>query len=71
MKTFTEAISTKCQTPNAEFKIEISDSKVLVEVGLPIKMDLTEAQAKLLELNIHNAMELVLAPFFNNYDGAV
>ena len=29
-----------------------------------IEDDLTEEEAKLLESNIHNAMELVLAPYF-------
>jgi hypothetical protein len=38
--------------------------KVSVEVELPMELDLTEEEAKLLESNIHNAMELVLAPYF-------
>jgi hypothetical protein len=29
-----------------------------------MKLDLSESEAKLLESNIHNAMELVLAPYF-------
>lgn len=64
IKKFKEAVKTECQTPDAQFNIEINDSKVSVEVELPMELDLTEDEAKLLEANIHNAMELVLAPYF-------
>jgi hypothetical protein len=64
IKKFTEAVKTECQTPEANYNIEINDSKVSVEVELPMELDLTEDEAKLLESNIHNAMELVLAPYF-------
>lgn len=64
IKRFKEAVRTECQTPDAQFNIEINDSKVSVEVELPMNLDLTEDEAKLLESNIHNAMELVLAPYF-------
>ncbi len=64
MRKFTEAVKTECQTPDAQFNIEIKDDKVSVEVELPMSLDLTEEEAKLLESNIHNAMELVLAPYF-------
>ena len=64
IKKFNEAVKTECQTPDAKFNIEINDEKVSVEVELPMKLDLTEDEAKLLESNIHNAMELVLAPYF-------
>ncbi len=60
----TEAVKTPCQTPDAQFNIEIKDKKVSVEVELPMELDLTEKDAKLLEDNIHNAMELVLARYF-------
>ena len=59
IKKFTEAVKTECQTPEANYNIEINDSKVSVEVELPMELDLTEDEAKLLESNIHNAMELV------------
>lgn len=64
IRKFTEAVKTECQTPDAQFNIEISTDKVSVEVELPMELDLTEEEAKLLESNIHNAMELVLAPYF-------
>lgn len=65
MRKFTEALKTKCQTPDAIFNIEIKDDKVSVEIELPMKLDLTESEAKLLESNIHNAMELVLSKYFD------
>lgn len=66
IKKFTEAVRTECQTPEAKYNIEISDDKVSVQVELPMQLDLNEKEAKLLESNIHNAMELVLAPYFLN-----
>ena len=64
IKKFTEAVKTECQTPEANYNIEINSDKVSVEVELPMELDLTEEEAKLLESNIHNMMELVLAPYF-------
>ncbi len=64
IRKFNEAVKTKCQTPDAQFNIEISDKSVSVKVELPMELDLSESEAKLLESNIHNAMELVLAPYF-------
>ncbi len=59
-----EQNSTKCQTPDAQFHIEVSGKRVGCSIDLPIDLDLTDSEAKLLETNIHNAMELVLAPYF-------
>jgi hypothetical protein len=64
IRKFNEAVKTECQTPDAQFNIEINDNKVSVQVDLPMKLDITEEEAKLLESNIHNVMELVLAPYF-------
>ncbi len=64
MRKFTEALKTKCQTPEAQYHIEINNDKISVEVDLPMDLDLSEADAKLLESNIHNMMELVLAQYF-------
>jgi hypothetical protein len=60
-----EALKTKCQTPDAVYNIDISDDKISVVVNLPMKLDITEKEAKILEANIHNAMELVLKTYFN------
>jgi hypothetical protein len=42
IRKFTEAVKTECQTPEANFNIEIGENKVSVEVELPMKLDLTE-----------------------------
>jgi len=71
MRKFTdisEAVKTPCQTEGANYKIEIGDDKVGVEVTLPFKLELSEDDAKLLEDNIHNAMELVLSKYFSEND---
>lgn len=64
IKKFTEAIETECQTPGCKFKTDISDNKISVEIDLPKSLDLNEEEAKLLESNIHNALELVFAKYF-------
>jgi hypothetical protein len=60
-----EALKTKYQTPDAVYNIDISDDKISVVVNLPMKLDITEKEAKILEANIHNALELVLKTYFN------
>lgn len=60
------AQETLCQTPGAVFHTKINPQSVGVSVELPKKLELTEQQAELLEKNIHNAMELVLAPYFKS-----
>ena len=59
-----ESMETPCQTPNAVYNIEINDKSVKCSVDLPFKIDLSEEEAKELEINIHNAMELVLSKYF-------
>jgi len=69
MRKFSEAVRTECQTPEAQYHITISGNKISVEVDLPMELDINEDAANLLESNIHNAMELVLARYFiNNQD---
>lgn len=58
------AIKTVCQTPGTVFHTKIESKKISCEVDLPKPIKLTEKQAELLEANIHNAMELVLARYF-------
>jgi len=58
------AIATPCQTDGAIFVTEIKARQIVVGVGLPFDLDLSEAQAETLEANLHNALELVLAPYF-------
>lgn len=65
-KTITEAVKTKCQTEGAIYQTDISQKNVSVNIKIPFKLDLDKDEAKLLEDNIHNALELVLAPYFKN-----
>ena len=60
------ALKTACQTPGAQYTTIIKGDKIQVQVELPFRNSLTEEQAVLLEANMHNAMELCLAPLFNN-----
>lgn len=58
------AMQTPCQTSGAIFHTEVSERRVSVSVDLPMALELDEAAAELLEANLHNAMELVLARYF-------
>ncbi len=64
IKKFNEAIKTKCQTPGVVYKTKIEDRNISIDLSLPKKLDISEEEAKLLEANIHNALELVLAQYF-------
>ena len=59
-----ESIKTPCQTPGAVFNIDINDESVTCKVELPFSLDLSNDEAKELEGNIHNAIELVLSKYF-------
>jgi hypothetical protein len=58
------AVTTPCQTPGAVYSTDISDRRVIVVVELGRSIKLTESGAKLLEDNIHNAMDLILARYY-------
>lgn len=66
IKKFNEAIETECQTDGAIYQTDISEDIITMTVKLPFALDLDEKEAELLETNIHNAMELVLVPYFKN-----
>jgi len=61
-----EALKTKCQTGDAVYNTIIKDKNINVDIKIPFILGLSEEEAKLLEANIHNAMELVLKPYFMN-----
>jgi hypothetical protein len=58
------AIKTVCQTPGAQFHTKIDKKSVEVKVDLPNELKLSKKQAKILDSNLHNALELVLATYF-------
>jgi hypothetical protein len=63
-RSINEAVKTKCQTEGAIYNTDISENKIGIDIKIPFNMDLTKTEAKLLEDNIHNALELVLKPYF-------
>lgn len=58
------AVETPCQTSGAIFHTHISSDKITVTVDLGKVINLTDESAELLEANLHNALELVLAPYY-------
>jgi hypothetical protein len=58
----------KCQTPDAIYHFNITDSSVNCSVDIPFKLNLTEQQAVKLENELHDALETVLKQFFNLQD---
>lgn len=58
------ADATPCQTPGAVFTTRIGKYGVYVNVNYGRTINLTADEAALLETNLHNAVELVLAPLW-------
>lgn len=58
------AMPTKCQTSGAQFHTRISDENLSVTVDFGKLIPLDEGEAELLEANLHNALELVLARYY-------
>ncbi len=61
------ALETKCLTSGAVFHTVVADDKVSVKVDLPFKLNVTEEEAEVLEVLMHNQFELVLRPYFENH----
>jgi len=60
------ATETPCQTPGAVFHTFINDNQIWVNVQMNKLLSLSREQAEILDANIHNALELVLAPYFQD-----
>jgi hypothetical protein len=58
------AMSTVCQTPDAYYDIHITEKFINVTVGFGRSLTLNEEEATLLDANVHNALELVLARYY-------
>jgi len=58
-----EALESKCLTPDSTYNIKTSPSGISASVKFPNEVELPEDDAKQLELNIDNALELALAVF--------
>jgi len=60
------ANKTPCLTSGATFHTAINERDVAVLVDLPFKLEITDEEAEILETLIHNQMELILRPYFQN-----
>lgn len=58
------AIESKCLTPKAIYKMHLSEDQLLVQVEFGNELDLSEEEASLMEILIHNQLELVLSKFW-------
>lgn len=65
IKKYNEALKTPCQTPDANYNIEIGGNAINCQIELPFDLDIDEEEAKILESNIHNAMEMILSKYFS------
>ena len=65
-KIILEQNDTKCLTSGAMFHTSITPKKVGIEVEIPFDLDIDEEESGILETLLHNAVELVLRPYFNN-----
>lgn len=63
------AITTDCQTPDVLYNTHIKGEEGVIEIdlNLPFRFRVTDAEAELLETNIHNALELVLSATFKSF----
>lgn len=66
IRKFSEAISTECQTPGMVYDIVITPEKITIELTPPSIFELNEEEAKLVEKNLHNAIELVMKTHFKD-----
>jgi hypothetical protein len=58
------AVETDCMTDGANYTTVINSKMVSVSVKMPFNLILSEKEATQLQDNLHNAIELVLAPHF-------
>jgi hypothetical protein len=58
------AVETKCQTPDAEYMITIGNRYIYTRTKLPFRLTISEDETKILDSLLHNAIEVVLRPYF-------
>jgi len=59
---------TGCQAPSANFHFHIGDRFINIKVMAPFDLNLSEDEAKTIEDQVHNLLELLLAPKFKEKD---
>jgi hypothetical protein len=55
-----------CKTPGAVYHFDVSPHAIEVRVDLPYMISMEEPEAIELENDLHDAIEKILAPYFNN-----
>lgn len=60
------AVATPGITPGAQYHTDIAERSVTVRVDTPMPLELTEDQATVLDAQLHNAVEGVLALYWDN-----
>lgn len=58
------AEKTACMTPDAIYHSHITPTHLEVKVDFPFELDLSEREAELLDILIHNQLEIALASFW-------
>lgn len=63
------AEKTVCMTPDAIYHSYITPTHLEVKVDFPFTLDLSEREAELLDILIHNQLEIALASFWQENSG--
>lgn len=58
-------LARECLTPDAQYRFGVNDEALTVSVSFPKALSISEAEAKHLEDAAHDALEKLLAPFWN------
>jgi len=53
-------------TSGAVFHIGINEAGITAKVDLPFKLDVSEEEAEIIEVLVHNQLELVLRSYFES-----
>lgn len=64
IKDIIEAVETSCQTKNVEYTVDIKPKCISIQAVLPSELEIDEEESKILDANLHNAVELVLSKYF-------
>lgn len=64
LKEIVEAVKTSCQTNDVKYAIKIKPKCISIQADLPSELEIDEEESKILDANLHNAMELVLSKYF-------
>lgn len=59
------AFETQCLTSGAISHTAVNENSVSVSVELPFTLNVTEEEAELIERLMHNQLELILRPYFD------